>query len=133
MKPGLIGLRHAALYVRDINKSLTFYREVMGLRLEWQPDSENAYLTSGTDNLALHQLSSGTEPGDVQLLGHIGFAVPTREDVDAWADKLREMGIDVAKAPETHRDGARSFYFCDPDGILIQVIHHVPISDIVGQ
>jgi catechol 2,3-dioxygenase-like lactoylglutathione lyase family enzyme len=30
---------------------------------------------------------------------------------------------------KTHRDGARSFYFKDPDGVLIQLLYHPPISD----
>ena len=129
MKPRLLGLRHAAIYVRDLERSLTFYCDVMGLRLEWRPNPENAYLTSGGDNLALHQLPSGAEPGEVQFLDHIGFAVPTQDDVDKWASRLSDMGIDFVEPPATHRDGARSFYFHDPDGILIQIIHHLPISD----
>jgi catechol 2,3-dioxygenase-like lactoylglutathione lyase family enzyme len=35
----------------------------------------------------------------------------------------------LAAEPKTHRDGARSFYFRDPDGLLIQLIYHPPISD----
>jgi len=30
--------------------------------------------------------------------------------------------------PKTHRDGARSCYFSDPDGNKVQIIHHPPIS-----
>jgi hypothetical protein len=30
---------------------------------------------------------------------------------------------------KTHRDGARSFYFRDPDGLLIQLLYHPPISE----
>ncbi len=129
MNPGFVGLRHAALQVRDLNRSQDFYTRVLGMHLEWKPDSENAYLTSGTDNLALHQLPAGTEPGETQTLDHIGFAVPRIEDVDEWADRLRALGVEFVKPPKTHRDGARSFYFHDPDRILIQLIYHAPISD----
>jgi hypothetical protein len=31
--------------------------------------------------------------------------------------------------PRTHRDGARSFYCYDPDGTVVQVIHHPPVTD----
>jgi catechol 2,3-dioxygenase-like lactoylglutathione lyase family enzyme len=128
MDPLFLGLRHVALNVRDVRKSLEFYSKILGMTLEWMPDDENAYLTSGSDNLALHKLPAGTEPGAVQSVHHIGFVVRNPEDVDKWADRMREHGIPLAAEPKTHRDGARSFYFHDPDGLLIQLIYHPPIS-----
>ena len=32
-----------------------FYVDVLGFRVEWEPDPDNVYLTSGVDNLALHR------------------------------------------------------------------------------
>jgi catechol 2,3-dioxygenase-like lactoylglutathione lyase family enzyme len=129
MDPLFLGLRHVALNVRDIRKSLEFYSIVLGMQVEWMPDEENAYLTSGQDNLALHQLPEGSEPGPVQTVHHIGFVVRKPDDVDVWAERVRKQGIRLAQEPKTHRDGARSFYFNDPDGLLIQLIYHPPISD----
>ena len=127
-----LGLRHVALNVRDVRRSLSFYSTVLGMKLEWMPDEENAYLTSGLDNLALHQLPKGNEPGPVQIVHHIGFIVRRPEDVDQWAKRVRDAGIPLAAEPKTHRDGARSFYFQDPDGLLIQLIYHPPISDALS-
>ena len=128
MIPQMIGLRHAALFVKDVDRSVDFYRDVFGMELEWRPDADNVYLTSGTDNLALHRLPPDQEPCAIRTLDHIGFVVRNAEDVDRWADHVRSFGCELAKQPKTHRDGARSFYFRDPDGILIQIIHHPPIS-----
>jgi catechol 2,3-dioxygenase-like lactoylglutathione lyase family enzyme len=129
MDPMFLGLRHVALNVRDVRQSLDFYSKVLGMKLEWMPDEQNAYLTSGRDNLALHALPEGSEMGPVQSVHHIGFVVQRPEEVDAWADRIRSFGIPLAAEPKTHRDGARSFYFHDPDGLLIQLIYHPPISD----
>ena len=129
MDPMFLGLRHVALNVRNVRQSLEFYSSVLGMKLEWMPDEENAYLTSGQDNLALHQLPEGREPGLVQSVHHIGFVVQRPQDVDAWADRVRSYKVPLAAEPKTHRDGARSFYFHDPDGLLIQLIYHPPISD----
>src|SRR3989442_13605192 len=129
MEPLFLGLRHVALNVRNVGKSLEFYGSVLGMKLEWMPEPENAYLTSGQDNLALHQLPTGTEIGTVQSLHHVGFVVKYPENVDQWAERLKRHGINLAQEPKTHRDGARSFYFHDPDGLLIQLIYHPPISD----
>ena len=129
MEPLFLGIRHVALNVRDVQKSIEFYSNILGMKLEWMPDPENAYLTSGQDNLALHKVRAGTEPGKNQLVHHIGIVVKRPEDVDKWADRLRNQGVSLAQEPKTHRDGARSFYFHDPDGLLIQLIYHPPISD----
>jgi catechol 2,3-dioxygenase-like lactoylglutathione lyase family enzyme len=129
MEPLFLGLRHVALNVRDVRQSMDFYSEVLGMKLEWMPDPDNAYLTSGSDNLALHKLPPDAEPAKIQTVHHIGFVVRRPEDVDQWADRLRNHGVALAQEPKTHRDGARSFYFHDPDGLLIQLIYHPPISD----
>ena len=129
MEPLFLGLRHVALNVRDVQKSLEFYSKVLGMKLEWMPDEDNAYLTSGQDNLALHRLPPGVEPGKIQTIHHIGFVVRRPEDVDQWAEQIRRHGLSLVQEPKTHRDGARSFYFHDPDGLLIQLIYHPPISD----
>ena len=129
MEPPFLGIRHVALNVRDVQKSLHFYSDILGMKLEWMPDPDNAYLTSGQDNLALHKLSEEAAPSTNQLVHHIGILVKLPEDVDKWAARLRAHGISLAQQPKTHRDGARSFYFHDPDGLLIQLIYHPPISD----
>jgi catechol 2,3-dioxygenase-like lactoylglutathione lyase family enzyme len=125
-RPAHRGLRHLALRVCDLEASVRFYTEMLGFRLEWQPDPENAYLTSGTDNLALHSVAS--LPGEPGALDHLGLLVDRPEDVDAWASYLTARGVLLEKPPRTHRDGARSFYFPDPDGNVIQLIYHPPIS-----
>ena len=124
-----LGLRHVALNVRDVAKSVEFYSTALGLKLEWQPDADNAYMTSGQDNLALHRSASVLPHQDsAQKLDHFGFVVGQPADVDEWADRIRRLGIKLEKEPKTHRDGARSFYFRDPDQNLIQILYHPPIS-----
>ena len=129
MHPLLLGLRHVALNVRNVRKSVEFYCSVLGMAVEWEPDPDNVYLTSGTDNLAIHKLPSGSKPSDVQSVHHIGFVVSRPEDVDTIAARVQAHGIPFVHPVKTHRDGARSFYFKDPDGILIQLLYHPPISD----
>ena len=127
----MLGLRHVALRVADIRKSLDFYTRVLKLKVEWHPDPDNVYLTSGTDNLALHQVGgdsvAAATPGATGL-DHFGFLVATPEEVDQWADRLQQEGVELVQQPKTHRDGARSIYFRDPDRNLIQLIYHPPIS-----
>ena len=128
MDPLILGLRHVALNVRDVRRSVDFYRDVLGMQVQWEPDPENVYLTSGSDNLAIHRLPDGANPSPVQNVHHIGLVVARMEDVDAMAARVQGRGFALVHPLKTHRDGARSFYFHDPDGVLIQVLYHPPIS-----
>ncbi len=126
------GMRHVALFVRDLNACIIFYKDILGYQLEWQPDLENCYLTSGTDNLALHQLPENQIFAQPQRLDHIGMIVTTADLVDAWYQYLASKQVKLLTAPKTHRDGARSFYCEDPNGTRLQVIHHPPISGVTS-
>jgi len=128
-RPTHAGLRHLALNVRDLPAMRRFYTELLGFAVEWEPDADNVYLSSGSDNLALHRAQgSAPEPGPSRSLDHLGLIVRSPEEVDRWAEFLESRGVTLAAKPRTHRDGARSLYFLDPDGNRVQIIHHPPIS-----
>lgn len=118
------GLRHVALKVQNFTDCEYFYRELLGFSLEWQPDADNLYLTTGTDNLALHRASPDFAPAKHQHLDHIGFFLDTPEDVDAWFEYLHANHVVIKAPPKNHRDGSRSFYCADPDGNTIQMIYY---------
>ena len=129
-RPVHAGLRHLALNARQLEAMTHFYVELLGFTVEWCPDPDNVYLSSGVDNLALHRSTAPTAPGESPL-DHLGLVVRTAADVDAWAAFLEARGVSLAARPRTHRDGARSCYFHDPDGNKIQIIHPPPISGSV--
>ncbi len=139
-RPVTRGLRHVALSVHRFEACCNFYVHLMGMQIEWQPDEDNIYLTSGNDNLALHRApatadtaaTSTTRDAEIraseQRLDHIGFLLDAPEEVDRWHDFLEEHDVLITQPPRTHRDGARSFYCQDPDGISVQVIYHPPLA-----
>ena len=126
-RPPMLGLHHVALQTVHYEQTRSFYIDVMGMSIEWEPDTDNVYLTSGTDNLAIHRVPS-QQNGD-QCLDHIGFVVGCPNDVDAWHVYLVANEVEIDTLPRTHRDGARSFYCIDPAGVRLQVIYHPPLSD----
>jgi catechol 2,3-dioxygenase-like lactoylglutathione lyase family enzyme len=133
-RPAHAGLRHLALNARDLAAMKQFYVDLLGFEVEWQPDADNIYLSSGTDNLALHRARPDGATGGAEqdlapgALDHLGLIVRAAGDVDRWASFLESRGVVLDTQPRTHRDGARSFYFKDPDGNGVQIIHHPPIS-----
>src|SRR5262245_27739853 len=92
-----LGIRHVALNVRDVQRSVDFYCNVLGMSIEWKPDEDNVYLTSGTDNLAIHKQRSVEPLEGPQTLHHIGFLVQNPEDVDDWADRVQRQGVRLAQ------------------------------------
>jgi catechol 2,3-dioxygenase-like lactoylglutathione lyase family enzyme len=132
-RPTHAGLRHLALNVRDLPAMKRFYVELLGFVVEWEPDPDNVYLSSGLDNLALHRSTAlaadrSASPSGGGALDHLGLIVRTPDEVDRWATFLESSGVPMSAKPKTHRDGARSCYFTDPDGNSVQIIHHPPIS-----
>lgn len=128
-----LGLRHVALNVADPQKSKDFYTRVLKMQIEWEPDPDNVYLTSGgQDNLALHRAESRAS-SQPQKLDHIGFALESAADVDQWYEWIRSQKAKILREIKTHRDGARSFYIEDPDGVVIQMIYHIPIAKKAGK
>ena len=123
-RPPMLGIRHVALYVADLPAAERFWVDVMGYVIEWRPDPDNVYLCGARDNLALHR-QDATAAG---RLDHVGIAVATPGDVDAWAAFLEARGVAVKAAPRTHRDGSRSLYFRGPEDLRIQIIHHAPMA-----
>ena len=130
--PRAFGLWHLALNVRDLALMERFYVEVMGFDVEWRPDPGNLYLTSGKDNLALHRVDGLPPPGSLGVLDHFGFFVESFEAVDAWHAHIGANHAPPDTLPRTHRDGARSFYFRDPEQNRIQILCHPPILRALG-
>lgn len=127
----MFSMRHIALRVRDMARSRHFYENLLGLKVVWEPDPDNVYLSSGDDNIALHQipaaeLSKYEDRG--QRLDHLGFVVSTKAEVDRLAGELRARGVVFHQQPKDHRDGSRSFYIQDPDANIIQIIYLPGVS-----
>jgi catechol 2,3-dioxygenase-like lactoylglutathione lyase family enzyme len=134
-RPTHAGLRHLALNARELDAMKRFYVDLLGFEVEWEPDADNVYLSSGHDNLALHRSTAsstsrpGGDPPAASPLDHLGVIVRSADDVDRWAAFLESRGITLDAEPRTHRDGARSCYLRDPDGNQVQIIYHPPISE----
>ena len=118
------GLHHVALWIKNFEACVHFYTTLLGMKIVWQPDQDNIYLTSGNDNLALHRAAADFTPAKHQHLDHLGFFLQEPDEVDRWCAYLQAQQVEIKAFPKDHRDGTRSFYCADPDGNVVQMIYY---------
>ncbi len=122
-------MRHIALKVKDAARSKRFYRDLFGMAVVWEPDRQNIYLSSGCDNLAIHEVPESFLTTAVEKqLDHLGFVVDSIERVKELEGAFRSQGVEIVQPFKVHRDGSASFYCADPDGIIIQLLYEPTLS-----
>jgi lactoylglutathione lyase len=118
---------YVILYVRDLERSIGFYREVIGLPFKLQGDGYVEFATEGArfglyDRARLPELigreATAGGPG-----GDVAFLV---EDVDAEAARLRTAGVTVLSGPVDRPWGHRTVHLLDPDGFVVELAQEIP-------
>ena len=105
------GLNHVTLAVQNLQRSVTFYTELLGFTLRMQ-GPRSAYLEAGTLWLALVVDARARDRSDYT---HIAFSV---RDTDLQSVKERLVGAHVSRWQEGN---GKSFYFADPDGHKLEL------------
>jgi lactoylglutathione lyase len=107
------------IYVRDIDASIRFYNEIVGLpiaRRFSEPGAELAFL--GDDETKLEIICGKLEPHTGGGIS-IGFFVDNLEEKMAF---IEERGISIHSGPFTPSKRTRFFFVSDPDGVLVQFV-----------
>jgi catechol 2,3-dioxygenase-like lactoylglutathione lyase family enzyme len=150
----LVAVFHTGLTVSDLERSIAFYRDVLGFELVQQWDSAQPYLRTilgfpdADLRIALLRLPSATGPSGhhIELLeyrsprgvrgdprtcnpgnAHVAFMV---EDLDTVYTELRARGVRFRSAPveiaHGRHKGAKAVYFLDPDDITLELVQPAP-------
>ena len=106
-------LSHLSLGVNDVAVSEAFYRDV--LQLETQRDGEDVVVCRPEFLLTLTH-----RPPTTRAKFHLGFRVDSPQEVDAWAQRLRDAGVDIVSGP-TGDGHSRHIYFIDPDSYDLEI------------
>jgi catechol 2,3-dioxygenase-like lactoylglutathione lyase family enzyme len=125
---------HCALHVRDLERSIAFYRSYCGLKLVKEHGKDEGrtvwFASPGAESRFVLVLLGGG-PAHVQDKGdmtHYGFGVPTREDVDRIAERARKEGC-LHWEPRDY--APPTGYLCavkDPSGHVIEFSHGQPLG-----
>ncbi len=131
------GLGHIAIRTRDIEKSLLFYKEVLGFEEAFrmnEPDGNPwiIYL-SVVPGQFIELFPNGTIPSDLnnQTIGftHVCFEV---DDAHAVCELLRRKGAPIDKEVALGRSGGKQFWTHDPDGNPIELME-LPATSLQSQ
>jgi catechol 2,3-dioxygenase-like lactoylglutathione lyase family enzyme len=127
--PILKGVLETALYVRDLERSVRFYKETFQLEVIAEDDRFCALSVAGRQVLLLFRKGGTTAPlatpggtipchdGDGHL--HLAFSIPASES-QAWEEWLQEKGVPVESKVHWPAGGV-SLYLRDPDGHLAEL------------
>ncbi|PLA74977.1 VOC family virulence protein [Hydrogenovibrio sp. SC-1] len=117
-------LDHLVLTVKDIEKTISFYESVLGMKKEMFGQGRMA-LKYGNQKINLHEAGSEFEPkANHPVPGSADLCFITITPLTEAIDHVKKCGVDKIEGP-VERTGAngsiRSFYFRDPDKNLIEV------------
>ncbi len=127
-------LHHFGLTVRDVEASAIWYEDVLGFRRVDQyesPDGTRRKVFLGHDGLGVRvglteHRSGDHSPFDETRVGldHLAFSVTGRDELDAWAARLTELGVVHSPiAAANSIPGAAVLVFRDPDNIQLELFH----------
>jgi catechol 2,3-dioxygenase-like lactoylglutathione lyase family enzyme len=126
----IAGLHHVTVICRDVERSVGFYRNLLGMRLVTQ--------TSNADDQGARHLYFGDERGrpgtlvtcleypqleegrvGVGSTHHFALAVDSEEELQGWRDYLSSRGVPCTEVLD--RELYRSVYLRDPDGHIVEL------------
>lgn len=115
------GLNHINLNVSDINRSVRFYREALGLEVDFWEGKKMVFLNSpgARDTITLCQAEPGAPVGSAGV-SHFGFAIGGESQLDAAVEQFLRAGAKLLGRGE-HAPGVPYAYFADPDGYVIEL------------
>lgn len=137
--PSISALDHIVLNVADVERSLAFYRDVLGLpaeRVEAWRRGELRFPSVRVNEATIIDLVHAPAESSERRLNLAHFCLVTdADDLDAVAHELTSAGVAIEVGPAT-RSGARgnalSIYFRDPDDNLIELRTYAQVAASSG-
>jgi lactoylglutathione lyase len=124
----LMRIAHTSITVKDMEKSIEFYRDMLGLSLverEAIPENKAEIAFVKDQNGVEIELTYWREKKDWvdgDQLDHIAFTV---DDVNRTIEEFRTKGVEIAREPYSLRGSSSKIAFIkDPNGIWLELIQH---------
>lgn len=117
------------LFVNDLSKMVTFYRDVLGLEIDWDGEGHYAEFKHEGIRFSMYERSklsdllgvSPTYPSGLNGTFELSIDLPKIEDVDKEFKRIVEGGASPVYEPRDEPWGMRSSMITDPEGNLIEI------------
>ncbi len=120
-----------SLTVKDLETSLTWYRDVVGFTVDQRYEREgklmSVALKAGSVRILINQ-DDGAKGFDRAKGEGFSLLFGTAQDVDRIADSIKERGGTLATEPADMPWGTRAFRLVDPDGFRLAISTERPES-----
>ena len=119
------------LFVRDLDKCITFYRDTLELQMSGR-DANSAAFQMGDQYFLLLEASAAadlihSETNPLKIEGQSRVLLATGvEDVDAVYETLKAKGVTLVRPPIDQPWGLRTAHFADPEGNLWEINQSIP-------
>jgi len=138
-------LHHTAISVSDLDLSIHFYCDLLGMTLEWRMDHRRGEVLDrvvGMKEVEISVAMLSGWGGRIELLQyhfplgqpyppnkpqcdkgiiHLAFQV---EDIDGVYEQLLKHGVKFNAPPQVSRPGVKATYFHDPEGMTIEIVQY---------
>lgn len=116
-----VGVTHVVLNTTDIDASVAFYREVLGMRVSDWSEHQMAFLRCNADH---HSIAFNQAPW--ASLNHVAYEMTSIDHFMRGLGRLRHHGIVPKWGPGRHGPGNNTFsYFTDPAGLVCEYTSEV--------
>jgi catechol 2,3-dioxygenase-like lactoylglutathione lyase family enzyme len=147
-------LLHTGLTVRDLDRSLAFYRDTLGMEIVFEQEKQGGYLAEIVGYPDAHvRMAHLAFPGDTHRIELFEYVTPTSrggageprdvgithvclavEDLPALHTRLTQAGVDFYSGPVEVDTGANAgglgLYLRDPDGITLELFQRPREEDV---
>jgi catechol 2,3-dioxygenase-like lactoylglutathione lyase family enzyme len=118
------GLTHVALAVRDPQRSMRFYQQVVGAVPVYESDDFIQAQTPGTRDVLVFERKPG-KAGKSGGIAHFGFRLKRPEDIEHAEEVVRNAGGTIKERGE-FVPGEPYMFFNDPDGYEVEIWYEIP-------
>ena len=116
----MLKLSHAIVFVSDMQRSIAFYRDVLGLPMRMESPFWTEF-EMGQTSIALHLASPEKVPVQPHSTAGACQLGLRSEDLDAYHARLVAAGVKVVSPPTKQDFGASLASYLDPDGLVFTV------------